>query len=207
MISKVKELKPRKNRIDTIITATTTAIPIADQYRCIYQWCKAADRVIVHSNTPPPKDEFGLRYNPTKSENFPLADLFRAYVVQVPGAEIFAIAAPNVEFSPQQAQLFGVVADSKMERTWACHLTLPRSPVPCAFVLAAPILPHLLRDVPNNLNFESESWAVWLDGWLSSFMLQHRYFDGNALNLIGEPSKSAAIEPATKTKVSRASLF
>lgn len=182
-----KEIKLTHSKINTILTATTDRLPepTNNQLMVTQDWCSCADRVIVHSNGKPttivPQ---GFRLNPTRSTNPTLADIFRAYLVQIPGGEVFAIAAPNVRFNPEQRDFFSFVNDNKMERAWASYLTTGGFPVPQAFVISAPILGHIMVDIPPNLTFDGEGWAVWLHDWCGKFLMKHRYFDGSSFEVI-----------------------
>lgn len=184
--NKVTELKIKKTKLATIVTAITDGlnVPTEAQLLAVNEWGNAAGRVIVHSAYKMPiNPSNGVRMASTKQVNPSLGDILRAYVVQIPGDEIFAIAAPNIKFSGDQLALFEHVSKEKMERAWACYVTVDGSKTPSAFILSAPVLPHILRDLPNTLSFAHESWSVWMDQWLSKFMLKHRYFDATGFNL------------------------
>lgn len=186
-INRVTELKIKKTKLATIITAISGGLktPTEAQLLAVNEWGNAAGRVIIHSAYKMPvTPNNGIRVAPTRQENPSVADIMRAYVVQIPGDEIFAIAAPNLLFNGDQLKLFAHVEKEKMERAWACFVTTPGNNAPVAFVMSAPVLPHILRDMPNTLTFANESWAVWLDQWLSKFMLRHRYFDATSFDLV-----------------------
>jgi len=186
-INRVTELKIKKTKLATIVTAISgkLSVPVEAQLLAVNGWSNAAARVIVHSAYKMPvMPNNGIRMASTKQENPAVADILRAYVVQIPGDEIFAIAAPNISFNPDQLKLFTHVEKEKMERAWACYASTGGSKTPSVFVMSAPVLPHILRDIPNTISFADESWSVWMDNWLSKFMLKHRYFDGNQFNLV-----------------------
>jgi len=190
-VNKVTELKARKTKLSTIVTAISgdMGILVEDQMLTVNEWDASSARVIVHSAYKwPITPANGVRIAPTKHNNPLVADVLRAYIVQIPGNEIFAIAAPNVKFNGPQTDLFYHVEKEKMERAWACYCDNGESKVPVAFVLSAPVLPHILRDIPNTITFANPSWATWMDGWLSKFMLKHRYFNGNQFNVVGDVS-------------------
>ncbi len=178
------ELKIRKVALNTILTATHPILgPIKDQFDVIKGWDKSAARIIIHTNETPDIAIAGARLYMNKTNITTLADMIRGYVVQIPGAEVFAIAAPNVEISPDQKEFFAHVEYQKMERSWAAWSGKDESGLPKVFIITAPVLPHILRDLPNNLTFGTNAWARWLHDWLSKFMLQHRYIDASRFNL------------------------
>lgn len=186
-VNKVTELKARKTKLSTIVTAISgdVGIPVDFQMLTVNEWDASSARVIVHSAYKwPVAPSNGVRVAPTKHSNPLVADVLRAYIVQIPGNEIFAIAAPNIRFNGPQVDLFAHVEKEKMERAWACYCSFEQNNPPKCFILSAPVLPHILRDIPNTLTFDGVAWSVWLDGWLSKFMLKHRYFNGNQFNLI-----------------------
>lgn len=186
MINSVTELRIKKTKLATAITATSNKlpIPVEAQFLAVCDWCKSADRVIVHSDQKPAASPDGLRLSPTKSSNLAVADVIRAYVVQIPGDEIFAIAAPNILIGQDQVKFFNYVSDQKMERVWAAYFTLKETGnVPVMFIMSAPVLPYILQNIPSNLTFDGESWALWMNDWLNSFMLKHRYFNGDQFSL------------------------
>ena len=205
-INKVTELKARKNKLSTIVTAISENLGplVEDQMLLVNEWDKSSARIIVHSAYKwPVSPSNGVRISPTKHKSPLVADILRAYVVQIPGNEIFAIAAPDVEFNGPQVDLFAHVEKEKMERAWGCYCSSEQGNPPKCFVISAPVLPHILRDIPNNLTFEGVAWQVWLDTWLSKFMLKHRYFNGNQFKIIkvkNSPFSIAGIKESLNIK-------
>lgn len=182
IINKVTELKIRKSKLDTVITGTSSKLgPIADQLTVVEKLKGSAGRVFLHSTQKPAISFDGLRVVVGKEPN--VADVLRHYVINIPGREVFAICAPNVIINPDQAQFFQYVENEKMERSWAAYAS--DSPVgpPKVFIMTAPVLPYVLQAIPPNLSFGSNEWAVWLNAWMSKFMLSHRYFNANAFNM------------------------
>ncbi len=191
-----REMKVKKNKINTILTATSESLgPVEAQLNTITSWAKAANRIIVHSNAKMAQFD-GLRYMAEDAPETPLIQILRRYIVQIPGGEIFALAAPNVLISTNQSELFEFVDKNRMEVTWAGMATLPGEPgCPRAFIMSASILPHILRDMPAHLTFGNDEWALWMDAWLGKFILAHRYFDANQFNFVSKIPAKADYEP------------
>lgn len=184
MIFTTTELKIRKVALNTILTATHPNLGTIDhQFDVMKAWEKSAARIIIHTNEVPKISILGGRIYPTKTGITSLSDMIRMYVVQIPGAEVFAIAAPNTKIAPDQKAFFEHVEYQKMERSWAAHSGLDADGLPRAFIMSAPVLPHILRDLPEGLTLGNNSWSKWLHEWLRKFMLQHRYFDATKFNI------------------------
>lgn len=185
MITSVTELKIRKYKLSTILTATNSLmdIPVEKQLETIGKWADSASRVILHS-TEKPSFHKGLRLNQTTDSNMTVLKLLRSYVVQIPGSEIFAIAAPNVLILPDQQALFEHVEKQKMERSWAAYAKVGLEDTPKVFIMSAPVLPYVLRDLPPTLTFATDEWAKWVHNWMGKFMLKHRYFNAAPFGIV-----------------------
>ena len=188
----------KKAKIDTILTVTIPDLgeptAVDRQFEVIASWCPCAARVIVHSNSKPPAMPDGFRLNPTKSSSPTVSDVFRGYAVQIPGAEIFGIAFPDVSFNPNQSEFFAHVEKEGLNRTWAASFTNGKSDIPIGFVIAAPILPYILNDLPPNLTFDGESWALWFHYWMNQYVVGGKYFNGDKFKII------TPIKPKKKDK-------
>ncbi len=183
IINRTTELRIRKVKLDTIITGTSPKLgPLADQYAVVDKWKASAGRVFLNTTGNTGLKFDGLRVNIGKEPD--LASVLRSYVINIPGREIFLVCAPNVVINPEQAAFFNYAENEKMERSWAAYATDSSGTTPKAFVMTAPVLPYVLQNIPNNLTFGNQEWAVWLHEWMSKFMLSHRYFNADAFHLV-----------------------
>lgn len=185
MITKEIKVRARVSKIHTAVTATSASspIPIEGQFYAINHWATVFDRVFAHSNKRPTEFPNGLRINPSKGDSVTLNEVLRTYMAQIPGGEIFLIAAPNVMISDYHTDLIAFVEDNRLERAWGFYASAGQK-IPLAFVISAAVLPHILRDVPVGLEFTGDGWAVWLNNWLSTFLPSHRYFSADQFDLI-----------------------
>lgn len=190
IINRTIEVKVTKKLLDTIITCATKP----EDFDHISQWGKSAARVIVSAPFRTDVNFDGLRVNITKNENIRAVDMLRGYVVQIPGNEVFAIASPDVDISPDQVPFFKHVGEQRMERAWAAYF-LTNKQVPDVFIMSAPVLPHVLRDFPEAVLFSNDAWKLHLHNWLKRFMLQHRYFDGTPFGFV----KQSSLQPILAT--------
>lgn len=187
----ITELKVRKTSIATILTIIEpdSTVLVEDQIDNVLMWQGSAARIIVHTDLKLPQNR-GIRPVFNTKRSLPLRDALANYVVQIPGMEVFAIAAPDVRITPDIIKCVEHAESQRMERAWACYshsnlITI----APKVFVMTAPVLPHVLRDMPPTLNFSSDTWAEWLHDWLTRFMLTHRYFSANSFGFVYTPTK------------------
>lgn len=193
IINRVTELKIRKTKLDTIITGTNPKLgPLSDQYAIVEKWKTSAGRIFVHTTQNTGLKFDGLRVSIGKEPD--LASVLKSYVINIPGREIFLICAPNVIINPEQTAFFNYAENEKMERSWAAYATDAPEGLPKAFVMTAPVLPYVLQNIPPNLSFGTQEWAIWLHQWMSKFMLSHRYFNADAFGLI-HPAIVKPIDP------------
>lgn len=174
------EMKIQKTRLNTFITAAETQ----EELDGLVKSKDGASRLMVFSHLKPSVNFFGLRHFPSKP-NARAIDILRQYVVQIPGNEFFIVANPDVIVTEDQSGFMAYLGAERMQVSWASYVMDSSSDVaPIAFVMSAPVLPHLLRDMPEKFLFSGVEWRIWMHQWLKKFMLQHRYFDATGFGFV-----------------------
>jgi len=188
----IQEAKVKNRTINTILTSISTEaqIDIVDTWGC------AAGRTAVFGHiAPSPMD--GYRFIKTKSAFPPLRDMLIQYVINLQEGGIIALISPTVLVSKDQSALFNYMDEQGMGRAWAGKGTINGNIR--AFIVASSVVPHIMRDLPENVVFGvhnpatgQETWTEWMDNWFKSFLLPHRYFSIDQFDFISYPGKQPA---------------
>lgn len=181
----------------TVGTILTGLIEPKAQFENVKKWIGAAEYIRVHSAQRGQEDG-GLRFIRPKSQIPTLRECIADYAMQIPGGASFAVISPDVVIQKDLTELFQYAKDFKYE-TWAAGLyafsgdQIVPTVAPKAFFMTGSVLPYLLQEVPETLNFSSETWAVWLDEWLGRTLMRPRYFHPNQLKLVKFPEGNGPV--------------
>ncbi len=173
-------LRLKRNKLSTGLTTLdpNLSISIDDQKEAIKNWSSVLAKVVISGPIQPePKD--GLRYIKT-GPTPPIRNLLGSYMVSMPGAEICVLAAPNLTLGGDIAGMLAHVDTMRMEMAWACHADIAGKP--SAFFMSAPVIAHLMGDIPPALSFK-DNWQDWVHKWMERLM-RHRYFDASQFSAI-----------------------
>ncbi len=192
-------LKQRsRDRFDVALTGLYGA-ETPNQYANLVKWNIAA-RINVTTNYGHFIDHGGVRF--VKVENpsdITLKQVIGSFMLECRVGHIIAVCDPSVKLRGDAEALFRHVDSSGMALSWAAKAGY--GPTPELFVFSGGVLPHFYREIPPTFQFSDPVWREWLNAWLDTNMQAHRYFDGNAFNLVEAESCHAA-SPSTPPVVS-----
>lgn len=178
---KLKVLQQRKLKLSTALTTVDAllATSIDDQRDAVNQWSTAFPKVLVMGPQEPKKAD-GVRHVKTKDLP-PMANLLRTYMQSIPGADVCLLANPDILINADKLQsILDHVISERMEMAWAAHLNIDGKPR--GFIMASPVIAHLVNDLNQATTFQS-NWIPLVHTWMQK-MMRYRYFDGTAFDLI-----------------------
>lgn len=191
-----KELKKVRDRVDTIITAWSNNGPtsLADQKAITDRWLKSVGMVYVLSSIKDVEPLQGFSYVHTKDQNPTLLEVLDFVLSKSRPDDYVILTGPTLLFKDNHSELIDFVTAHAMNRAWGCFINgadMPLSTAPDCFVVSAYILQYMVKDVPDTLNFTTNTWAKWIHEWLMKTLQPNRYFNGTRFNLAYNPSPRA----------------
>ncbi len=173
-------------KLGTILTSVSAhqLLSIDEQIKNIAAWDGSVARVFVHTQMPLPS-YFGIRPVASDGEKTSFREVLANYVFQIPGADTVVICNPDVLVSKDSGVIIDYAINNRMEMVWGGYCLLGTE-TPRAFVVSAPVISHLLNDIPLDMKFASGEWRSWMHNWMTKFMMRHRYFDATKFNIISE---------------------
>lgn len=190
--------RPTKTYVGTILTGL---VDHERQIKNIHQWVGSAGMIRVHSHKRE-QENGGLRFIKPGRQHPTLKELVGDFLMQIPGNDTVAIASPDVLIAKDLSGLFAIANGLSVE-TWGAFFykktadgKLVPDVAPSVFVMTTSILPYLFNEIPDTLNFSTDTWARWLHEWLMVHVLKPRYFDATNTGLVTEcPINAYEVKP------------
>jgi hypothetical protein len=170
---------PGKSKVTTVLTQTRYGDEEDGRRDVIGQWSKVVPRIFVVGPVAPPK-EFGVRWAGNNHGN--IRNLISAYMFQMPGNEVVALAAPDILINKDQSKLFEFINSQRYGLAWAAHANIDGKPR--IFIMAGSVVAHIMRDIPQTLSITGNDWKEWVHAWLDKYMMKPRYINATDFGII-----------------------
>jgi hypothetical protein len=168
---------------------------------------KSASTVSVSTNEILP-NVFGLS---TVNHKGPLPTLKQALLAQlqrIRGKELIGICNPDTFIGNDFSKVYDITSGAGLtiDINWAFYAKEhPTDAQPRFFVLTTPLLPHIIRDIKDDVYFHGWEWANWLDNWCRKTMLPHKYVDCRLMVDFRTMEHAVAQQEATPSRKKAAS--
>lgn len=179
-----------KTNLGAIITAVDPQKPTTPQVETIESWRGAAGSTFIWT-ADRSGGLFGYNYLSHNNSQLPLLkDALIHHFRLSRGKETIGFAAPTIAIGSDFTKLFALIDQHRLLLSWAAFMKpWPEDEVPRLFVMTAPILPHLIMDVPANITMVGQDWLGWLNNWFSKKMQKHMYIGASSLGIISAPNE------------------
>ncbi len=178
-----------KKKVSTVMLGTgDSGAPAETQIECIRHHSQFASKVLCAGPLNPGKANGVVWQN--LGEKVPLVNALGAYMMNVPGNEVFAIIKPTVKLNPDLSTLLNEIEKRRFDVTWAAF-SCGSGFTPKAFIMSSSVVPHIMRDAQPGVLLQSKDWDVWLHQWMKDNIMSGRYVDATGLSAI-----SSEIVPA-----------
>lgn len=145
----------------------------------VLQWSKCVPKVNVCGETPPPKGD-GIRH--IKFTAAPtIVTMLGHYMRTVPGSELAIILEPEYKLSREAIDKFlDSMQSLRPDMGFGAYITIDGKPA--AFVVSTPIIAHMVRALPTDLQLTG-NWTEIVHAFLGNSM-RHRYQDISSFGII-----------------------
>ena len=152
-----------------------TAADDPDSIASIIKWHESAGSTFVLTNQPLP-EIFGFNAVKPRKDVPSLWEALVQHLGRMRGREIIGIGIPPLEIPTDFSSIQTPLTASKMELNWAFSARArPDDIAPKFFVITTSLIPHIVRDLKDDVPFTGNSWALFLDAWCKKTMLPHKY--------------------------------
>jgi len=136
---------------------------------------KSAGSVFCYTKLKAPADAFGFNVITPATQPAQLKLVMTNHLLKVRGREMVGIVMPNMVIPTDYSAIHAMIGGGWMgaEQNWAFRSGNPAQ----LMVVSLALIPHIVRDVTNDVMLSEGNALPWLTNWASKTMLPHKFID------------------------------